>query len=232
MHLKRLEILGFKSFADKVEILFQPGITAVVGPNGCGKSNIADALRWSLGEQSIRTLRGMKMDDIIFAGSDVRKPLGLAEVEIVLDNADGFLPVEFSEISVARRLYRSGESEFLINKSSVRLRDIQELFLDTGLGKEAYSVIGQGKIDAILSAKAEERRAIFEEAAGVVKYKLRKAAAMRRLEETEANLVRVMDLLTETRRSTGAPASPSPSGRGEPASAGRTGTIRRQLDRP
>ena len=197
MHLKRLEILGFKSFADKVEILFQPGITAVVGPNGCGKSNIADALRWSLGEQSIRTLRGMKMDDIIFAGSDVRKPLGLAEVEIVLDNADGFLPVEFSEISVARRLYRSGESEFLINKSSVRLRDIQELFLDTGLGKEAYSVIGQGKIDAILSAKAEERRAIFEEAAGVVKYKLRKAAAMRRLEETGANLVRVMDLLTE-----------------------------------
>ena len=197
MHLKRLELLGFKSFADKMEILFQPGITAVVGPNGCGKSNIADSLRWALGEQSLRNLRGSKMDDIIFAGSDKRKPLGLAEVELILDNSDGYLPVEFSEVSVARRLYRSGESEFLINKSPVRLRDIQEMFLDTGLGKETYSVIGQGKIDAILSAKAEERRAIFEEAAGVVKYKLRKAAAMRRLEETEANLVRVLDLLAE-----------------------------------
>ncbi|MGE5598310.1 MAG: chromosome segregation SMC family protein [Bacteroidota bacterium] len=197
MHLKRLHLLGFKSFADKVEIVFQPGITAVVGPNGCGKSNIADALRWVLGEQSLRTLRGAKHDDIIFAGSEQRKPLGLAEVELVLDNADGYLPMDFTEVAVTRRLYRSGESEFLINGSQVRLRDIQELFLDTGLGKEAYSVIGQGRIDAILSAKAEDRRAIFEEAAGVVKYKLRKAAAMRRLEETEANLVRVMDLLGE-----------------------------------
>ncbi|MGE5551877.1 MAG: chromosome segregation protein SMC [Bacteroidota bacterium] len=197
MHLKRLQLLGFKSFAEPVEVIFQPGVTAVVGPNGCGKSNIADALRWALGEQSMRALRGVKQDDIIFAGSDQRKPLGLAEVELVLDNGDGYLPVDFSEVSIARRLYRSGESEFLINKSYVRLRDIQEMFLDTGLGKEAYSVIGQGKIDAILSVKAEDRRAIFEEAAGVVKYKLRKAAAMRRLEETEANLVRVMDLLAE-----------------------------------
>ncbi|MGE5528702.1 MAG: chromosome segregation protein SMC [Patescibacteria group bacterium] len=197
MYLKRLELFGFKSFADKVEIAFQPGVTAVVGPNGCGKSNIADALRWVLGEQSLRALRGARMEDVIFAGSDNRKQLGLAEVELVLDNTDGYLPLAYSEVSVARRLYRSGESEFLINKAPVRLKDIQELFLDTGLGKEAYSVIGQGKIDAILSAKAEDRRAIFEEAAGVVKYKLRKAAAMRRLEETEANLVRVMDLITE-----------------------------------
>lgn len=197
MYLKRIEILGFKSFADKVEIVFQPGITAIVGPNGCGKSNIADGLRWALGEQSLRALRGARTEDIIFAGSDTRKPLGLAEVELVLDNSDGYLPLDYSEVSVARRLYRSGDSEFLINKSYVRLRDIQEMFLDTGLGKEAYSVIGQGKIDAILSARAEERRAIFEEAAGVVKYKLRKAAAMRRLEETQANQVRVLDLLAE-----------------------------------
>ena len=197
MYLKRLELLGFKSFADKVEIVFQPGITAVIGPNGCGKSNISDALRWVLGEQSMKALRGAKMDDIIFAGSDERKSLGMAEVELTLDNSDGLLALDFAEVSVARRLYRSGESEYLLNKTSVRLRDIQEIFLDTGLGKEAYSVIGQGKIDAILSARAEERRGIFEEAAGVVKYKLRKAATMRRLEETEANLLRVLDLLTE-----------------------------------
>ncbi|MGQ9780363.1 MAG: chromosome segregation protein SMC [Bacillota bacterium] len=195
MYLKRLEIFGFKSFADKVEIEFRPGITAIVGPNGCGKSNIVDALRWVLGEQSLKSLRGAKMDDVIFAGSEKRKPLGLAQVELVLDNADGYLPLDFAEVAVARRLYRSGESEFFLNKSPVRLRDIQELFLDTGLGKEAYSVIGQGKIDAILSVKAEERRAVFEEAAGVVKYKLRKAAALRRLEETEANRTRVLDLL-------------------------------------
>ena len=197
MYLKRLELLGFKSFADKVEIVFQPGITAVIGPNGCGKSNISDALRWVLGEQSMKALRGAKMDDIIFAGSDERKSLGMAEVELTLDNSDGLLALDFAEVSVARRLYRSGESEYLLNKTPVRLRDIQEIFLDTGLGKEAYSVIGQGKIDAILSARAEERRGIFEEAAGVVKYKLRKAATMRRLEETEANLLRVLDLLTE-----------------------------------
>ncbi|NLG83279.1 MAG: chromosome segregation protein SMC [Firmicutes bacterium] len=195
MYLKRLEIFGFKSFADKVEIEFRPGITAIVGPNGCGKSNIVDALRWVLGEQSLKSLRGAKMDDVIFAGTEKRKPLGLAQVELVLDNSDGSLPLDFAEVAVARRLYRSGESEVFLNKSSVRLRDIQELFLDTGLGKEAYSVIGQGKIDAILSVKAEERRAVFEEAAGVVKYKLRKAAALRRLEETEANRTRVLDLL-------------------------------------
>lgn len=197
LYLKRLEILGFKSFADKIQLEFMPGITAVVGPNGSGKSNISDALRWVLGEQSIKNLRGSKMDDVIFAGSEMRKPLGLAEVTIVLDNSDRSIPIDFSEICVTRKLFRSGESEFLINKSPVRLRDIHELFYDTGIGKEAYSVIGQGKIDSILSAKAEERRLIFEEAAGIIKYKTRKHIAERKLEDTDKNLVRLRDILTE-----------------------------------
>lgn len=197
MYLKRLEIIGFKSFADKIKLEFMPGVTAVVGPNGSGKSNISDALRWVLGEQSIKNLRGVKMDDVIFAGSEQRKPLGLAEVTIVLDNSDNSIPVDFTEIAVTRKLFRSGESDYLINKSSVRLRDVLELFYDTGLGKEAYSVIGQGKIDSILSVKPEERRNIFEEAAGIIKYKTRKQVAERKLEETDRNLLRLRDILSE-----------------------------------
>lgn len=197
MYLKRLEIIGFKSFADKIKLEFLPGVTAIVGPNGSGKSNISDALRWVLGEQSIKNLRGAKMDDVIFAGTAQRKPLGLAEVTIVLDNSDRSLPVDFSEIAVTRKLFRSGESDYLINKSSVRLRDILELFYDTGLGKEAYSVIGQGKIDSILSVRPEERRNIFEEAAGIIKYKTRKQVAERKLEETDHNLLRIQDILNE-----------------------------------
>jgi chromosome segregation protein len=197
LYLKRLEILGFKSFADKIRLEFLPGVTAVVGPNGCGKSNIADALRWVLGEQSIKNLRGAKMDDVIFAGSEFRKPLGLAEVTMVLDNSDHTVALDFTEIAVTRRLFRSGLSEYLINKAPVRLRDIQELFFDTGLGKDAYSVIGQGKIDSILSVKAEERRSIFEEAAGIIKYKSRKQVAERKLEETDAGLLRIDDIINE-----------------------------------
>ncbi|HYH01857.1 MAG TPA: chromosome segregation protein SMC [Bacillota bacterium] len=197
MYLKRLEILGFKSFADKIKLEFLPGVTAVVGPNGSGKSNISDALRWVLGEQSIKNLRGAKMDDVIFAGSELRKPLGLAEVTMVLDNTDHSVPLDFAEISVTRRLFRSGVSEYLINKSPVRLKDIQELFFDTGLGKDAYSVIGQGKIDSILSVKAEERRSIFEEAAGIIKYKSRKQVAERKLEETDSSLLRIKDIINE-----------------------------------
>lgn len=197
MYLKRLELLGFKSFADKIKLEFLPGVTAVVGPNGSGKSNISDALRWVLGEQSIKNLRGSKMDDVIFAGTEARKQLGLAEVTMVLDNSDRSIPLDFTEVSVTRRLFRSGESEYLINKSQVRLKDIHELFYDTGLGKDAYSVISQGKIDSILSQKAEERRSIFEEAAGIIKYKSRKQVAERKLEDTDRNLTRVQDIINE-----------------------------------
>jgi len=197
LYLKRLELLGFKSFADKIKLEFMPGVTAVVGPNGSGKSNISDALRWVLGEQSVKNLRGSKMDDVIFAGTESRKQLGLAEVTMVLDNSDRSIPLDFTEVSVTRRLFRSGESEYLINKSQVRLKDIHELFYDTGLGKDAYSVISQGKIDAILSVKAEERRSIFEEAAGIIKYKSRKQVAERKLEDTDRNLTRVQDIINE-----------------------------------
>ena len=153
MHLKRLEIHGFKSFADRTNLTFLPGVTAIVGPNGSGKSNIADALRWVMGESNLRNIRGTKYDDVIFSGSDDRKPLGMADVTLVLDNTDQTLPLDYAEVAVTRRVYRSGESEFLINRAPVRLKDIQELFFDTGLGKEAYSVISQGKIDAILSVR-------------------------------------------------------------------------------
>ncbi|NLW56684.1 MAG: chromosome segregation protein SMC [Firmicutes bacterium] len=197
MQLKRLEIHGFKSFADRTVLSFQPGITAIVGPNGSGKSNIADSLRWVMGENNLRNIRGVRFEDIIFAGSETRKPLGMAEVTLVLDNTDGTLPLDFTEVAVARRVYRSGESEFLINRSPVRLKDIQELFFDTGLGKEAYSVISQGKIDAILSLRPEERRSVFEEAAGVMRYKVKKNLTMKKLAETENNILRIQDLLQE-----------------------------------
>ncbi|OQP11192.1 chromosome segregation protein SMC [Geobacillus sp. 47C-IIb] len=197
MFLKRLDVIGFKSFADRVSIDFVPGVTAVVGPNGSGKSNITDAIRWVLGEQSVKSLRGAKMEDVIFAGSDSRKPLNVAEVTITLDNGDGFLPLEYQEVSVTRRVYRSGESEFFINRQPCRLKDIVDLFLDSGLGKEAFSIIGQGRVEEILSSKPEERRTIFEEAAGVLKYKLRKKKAETKLAETQDNLQRVNDILHE-----------------------------------
>ncbi|WP_226034974.1 chromosome segregation protein SMC [Aquibacillus saliphilus] len=197
MFLKRLDTVGFKSFAERISVDFVSGVTAVVGPNGSGKSNITDAIRWVLGEQSARSLRGSKMEDIIFQGSDSRKALNVAEVTLTLDNADQMLPVDYEEVSVTRRVFRSGESEYLINKQSCRLRDIVDLFLDSGLGREAFSIISQGKVEEILSSKAEERRTIFEEAAGVLKYKQRKKKAEYKLAETQENLNRIEDIIYE-----------------------------------
>lgn len=197
MFLKRLEVMGFKSFADRIGIDFVPGVTAVVGPNGSGKSNVTDAIRWVLGEQSAKSLRGAKMEDVIFSGSESRKPLNFAEVTLVLDNTDGRVPLDYSEISVTRRVFRSGESAYLLNKQNCRLKDITDLFMDSGLGKEAFSIISQGRVDEILNSKAEERRAIFEEAAGVLKYKQRKKKAEVKLNETDENLNRVLDILHE-----------------------------------
>ncbi|MFX0549098.1 chromosome segregation protein SMC [Hathewaya histolytica] len=195
MFLKSIEVRGFKSFADKTELHFKKGITSVVGPNGSGKSNISDAVRWVLGEQSIKNLRGAKMEDVIFIGTEFRKPVGLAQVSLTLNNEDEELKINYSEVKVTRRLYRSGESEYLINNTKCRLKDIQELFMDTGIGKEGYSIIGQGKIDAILSGKPEERRTLLEEAAGIVKFKNRKEEAEKKLESTNSNLVRIKDIL-------------------------------------
>ena len=174
MYLKKLELQGFKSFADKTTLEFKPGVTVVMGPNGSGKSNISDAVRWVLGEQSIKTLRGSKLEDVIFAGTQARKSVSFAEVDITIDNQDGKLPIDYSEVTVTRRVYRSGDSEFFINKNACRLKDIAELFMDTGIGRDGYSIIGQGRIDEILSTKSEDRRHIFEEAAGIVKYRTRK----------------------------------------------------------
>ena len=197
MLLKKIEIQGFKSFPDKITLELNKGITAVVGPNGSGKSNISDAVRWVLGEQSMKTLRGSKMEDIIFAGTETRKSLGFAEVSITLENINEQLPVDYSEVIVTRRVYRSGESEFFINKTACRLKDINELFMGTGLGRDGYSVIGQGRIDEILSSRAEDRRQIFEEAAGIMKYKSRKMEAERKIEQTKQNLLRINDIIGE-----------------------------------
>ena len=197
MYLKRLELQGFKSFADKTVLEFMPGITTVIGPNGSGKSNISDSIRWVLGEQSMKSLRGSKSEDIIFSGTQNRKSLGFAEASIVIDNTDGKLPIEFSEVTVTRRIYRSGESGYYINKTPCRLKDVLELFMDTGIGKDGYSIIGQGKIDEILSNKSEDRRAIFEEAAGIVKYRVRKNDSEKKLEQTKVNLLRINDILSE-----------------------------------
>ncbi len=197
MHLKKIEIHGFKSFADKVEIDFKNGITAIVGPNGSGKSNIADAIRWVLGEQSIKSLRGSKMEDVIFSGTDRRRALGYTEVTITFDNNNKVIPLDYQEVAITRRMFRSGESEYYINKNSCRLKDIRELFMDTGVGKEGYSIIGQGKVDEILSSRPEDRRNIFEEAAGIVKYKTRKLEAEKKLEKTDNNLLRIKDLIHE-----------------------------------
>ncbi|KGX93195.1 chromosome partitioning protein Smc [Pontibacillus halophilus JSM 076056 = DSM 19796] len=197
MFLKRLDTIGFKSFAERISVDFVPGVTAVVGPNGSGKSNITDAIRWVLGEQSAKSLRGAKMEDVIFSGSDTRKMLNFAEVSLTLDNEDHTLPIEYGEVNITRRVYRSGDSEYYINKQSCRLKDIVELFIDSGLGREAFSIISQGKVEEILSSKAEERRVIFEEAAGVLKYKQRKKKAEQKLTETEDNLNRVEDIIYE-----------------------------------
>ena len=200
MYLKNIEVQGFKSFAQKINFEFHNGITGIVGPNGSGKSNVGDAVRWVLGEQSAKQLRGGNMQDVIFSGTETRKPLSFASVAITLDNSDHKLPVDFQEVTVTRRLYRSGESEYLINGSACRLKDIHEMFYDTGIGKEGYSIIGQGQIDKILSGKPEERRELFDEAAGIVKFKRRKNTTIKKLEEEQQNLVRVTDILSELTR--------------------------------
>ena len=203
MYLKNIEVHGFKSFANKINFQFHNGITGIVGPNGSGKSNVADAVRWVLGEQRIKQLRGASMQDVIFSGTEMRKPMGYAYVAITLDNRDHQLAIDYDEVTVARRLYRSGESEYLINGTICRLKDVNELFYDTGIGKEGYSIIGQGQIDKILSGKPEERRELFDEAAGIVKFKRRKAAAQKKLEDEKQNLLRVSDILSELEKQIG-----------------------------
>ena len=203
MYLKSIEVHGFKSFANKIVFQFHNGITGIVGPNGSGKSNVADAVRWVLGEQRIKQLRGSSMQDVIFSGTETRKPLSYAYVAITLDNSDHQLAIDYDEVTVARRIYRSGESEYLINGTVCRLKDVNELFYDTGIGKEGYSIIGQGQIDKILSGKPEERRELFDEAAGIVKFKRRKAAAQHKLENEKQNLVRVSDILSELEKQVG-----------------------------
>ena len=203
MYLKSIEIHGFKSFANKLVFDFHNGITGIVGPNGSGKSNVADAVRWVLGEQSAKQLRGARMQDVIFAGTENRKPLSYAYVAITLDNSDHQLPVDYNEVTIARRVYRSGESEYLLNGSPCRLKDVNELFYDTGIGKEGYSIIGQGQIDKILSGRPEERRELFDEAAGIVKFKRRKATTQKKLDSERENLVRINDILAELERQIG-----------------------------
>ena len=203
MYLKSIEVHGFKSFANKIVFEFHNGITGIVGPNGSGKSNVADAVRWVLGEQKVKQLRSSSMQDVIFAGTENRKPVSFAYVAITLDNSDHKLPLDYNEVTVARRVYRSGESEYLINGTQCRLKDVNELFYDTGIGKEGYSIIGQGQIDKILSGKPEERRELFDEAAGIVKFKRRKATALKKLEDEQQNLVRVNDILSELERQVG-----------------------------
>lgn len=200
MRLKKLELHGFKSFADRTQIIFDQGVTCIVGPNGCGKSNISDSIRWVLGERSAKMLRGSKMEDVIFNGTDFRKPLAMAEVSLTIDNEDRGLPIDYAEVTITRRLYRSGESEYLINKTVCRLKDIQDLILDTGIGSNSYSMIEQGRIDHILNADPEERRFLVEEAAGISKYKVKKDEAIRKLERTEENLLRLKDIVLEVQR--------------------------------
>lgn len=201
MFLKNLEIFGFKSFPDRVKIEFADGITALLGPNGCGKSNVVDAVKWVLGEQSSRTLRADKMEDVIFNGTEKRNQLNIAEVTLTISNEKGLLNLDLSEIAIKRRLYRSGESEYFINNQPAKLREIRELFWDTGVGKAAYSVMEQGKIDQILSSKPEERRYLFEEAAGITKFKVKRQDAERKLEKTQENMKQIEAALAEVRRS-------------------------------
>ena len=197
MYLKSLEIQGFKSFPDKISLTFDKGLTAVVGPNGSGKSNIGDSVRWVLGEQSTKTLRGNKMEDVIFSGTVARKPMGFAAVTLNIDNSDKTIPDMDDEVAVTRKLYRSGESEYMINGRSCRLKDINELFMDTGLGRDGYSIIGQGRIAEIVAQKSNERRDIFEEAAGISKFRYKKLEAERKLTAAQENLLRLTDILSE-----------------------------------
>ena len=203
MYLKSIEIHGFKSFANKIVLDFHNGITGIVGPNGSGKSNVSDAVRWVLGEQSAKQLRGASMQDVIFSGTENRKPLSYAYVAITMDNSDHMLELDYEEVTVARRVYRSGESEYLLNGSPCRLKDVHELFYDTGIGKEGYSIIGQGQIEKILSGRPEEKRELFDEAAGIVKYKRRKVTAQKKLESERENLIRIHDILSELERQVG-----------------------------
>src|SRR5678809_1086109 len=203
MHLQSLELFGFKSFADKTVFTFHEGVTAIVGPNGCGKSNVLDAVRWALGEQSAKSLRGDEMADVIFNGADTRKPVGFAEVSLTFTDCAEELGIEWHDVRVTRRVHRDGNSEYFLNKTPCRLRDIQSLFADTGLGRSAYSIMEQGKIDLILSSRPEDRRAVFEEAAGITKYKTQKREALRKLEATEANLLRIGDIIKEVKRQIG-----------------------------
>src|SRR6266404_4345813 len=203
MHLQSLELFGFKSFADKTLFNFHQGVTAIVGPNGCGKSNLLDAIRWVLGEQSAKSLRGGEMADVIFNGTDTRKPLGFAEVSLTFTDCATELGVDWHDVRVTRRVYRDGNSEYFLNKTGCRLRDIQNLFADTGVARSAYSMMEQGKIDMILSSRPEDRRMVFEEAAGIMKYKTQKREALRKLEATEANLLRIGDIIKEVKRQIG-----------------------------
>jgi len=200
MHLKKIELSGFKSFCDPTELIFEKGVTCVVGPNGCGKSNISDSIRWVLGERSAKLLRGSKMEDVIFQGTDTRKPVNFAEVSLTIDNSDHSLPIQYDEVVITRRLHRSGESEYLINKTACRLKDVQSLILDTGLGSNTYSMIEQGRIDYILNAEADERRFLIEEAAGISKFKVKKEEALRKLDHTDQNLLRLNDIIAEVER--------------------------------
>ena len=197
MYLKALEIQGFKSFPDKTVLDFGEDITAIVGPNGSGKSNISDAIRWVMGEQNSRQLRGAKMEDVIFGGTEKRRQMGFAQVTLVIDNTEHIFNRDEAEVAVTRRYYRSGESEYYINRQSVRLKDVNELFMDTGMGREGYSIIGQGKIDEILSVRSDDRREVFEEAAGISKFRHRKEESERKLQRTEENLVRINDKIAE-----------------------------------
>src|SRR5216117_1517307 len=209
MYLKNLTVLGFKSFADKTSLNFQPGVTAIVGPNGCGKSNVSDAIRWVLGEQSAKALRGGEMADVIFNGTDGRKPMGMAEVSITIGDVDAQhlttagVELGFNEVTITRRVFRDGGSEYFINKTPCRLKDVQQLFMGTGVGRTSYSIMAQGNITQILSSKPEDRRLVFEEAAGITKFKTQKKEALRKLEYTEQNLLRVSDLIREVKRQIG-----------------------------
>ncbi|MEG1196971.1 MAG: AAA family ATPase, partial [Raoultibacter sp.] len=200
MYLKSLVLKGFKSFADRSVLTFEPGVSAVVGPNGSGKSNISDAVLWVLGERNAKNLRGQAMEDVIFSGSSARKPVGIAEVDLILDNSDGTLPIDYSEVALTRRMYRSGESEYLINGALARRMDVLDILHDTGLGTGTHSIISQGSLDSILQSKPEDRRALIEEAAGVLKHKQRKLKSQRKLEQMDAHLMRVKDVASEVER--------------------------------